>query len=152
MEGSQNPNLWTWAFSVGTAVLAGMILLVIEYRTRWFARWLSSFQEQPTGQANPLASATLTPVMELENPAGDWIQVAEEVKRLLEQSTEEERQGEVTLLKIEPNKILKRAKLTFSFWAASPDDPNSISQWFVYTRISSEGRIINFYRECDVMQ
>jgi len=133
------------------AILAGVLLLIIEYRTKWFAQWRASSQqkERQSGESGytPLGEF-VTPVTELENPVGDWIQIADEVRHLLEKVTAQERSSDdpIVLKRIKPNKN-GTVELEFTFWAFEEGDPNSQSRYITYVTVDSTGRIVDFLRE-----
>ena len=60
-------------------VLGGFLLLLFEYKTSWFQNnVLKSGQEDK-------AIATVTPLNKLDSPAADWLQIAKEVQKWLEE-------------------------------------------------------------------
>lgn len=129
-------------------VLGGILLLLLEYRTGLFARWRSSRNHEQDELASKLTGEFVTPIAQLENSTGDWIQVAEGAKRLLEQVTKEERQSDwpVVLRSIRPKRN-NTAELEFSFLAFEEGDPDSIVRYLSYVTVDAEGRITKFVRE-----
>lgn len=109
-------------FTIVVPILIGLILLIIEYRTKWFAsRFASDNSKQKTVS---LLNEKVVPIDKLENPVGDWIQIAEQVRELLDKDTKPEHSGIISLLGIHPNKSKSSAKLTFAFWGnPHTDDP-----------------------------
>jgi len=77
------------------ALVVGIILLFLEYRTSWFQNNFVKKSEKITESepqqalefsgsvAGMLNGRSVTPVSDLENPTGDWIQIAKEVRMLL---------------------------------------------------------------------
>lgn len=146
MDILQKLDLRDFIFAIGTPILVGVILLFIEYRTKWFAnRFLS---EKTDTKNESLIGVKVTHLGELDNPIGDWIQIAEQVKTLLEKNTKPERSGSVSLLGIQPSKRKDLAKLTFAFWGDPPTDDPYIVYWHVYIEVTSDGRIVGYKREC----
>ena len=79
-----------------TALAVGIILLFLEYRTSWFQRHFihksnidpgdNQTKESPKDSISNdfgLVGASVTPIEQLDNHTGDWLQIAKEVKVLL---------------------------------------------------------------------
>jgi len=133
---------WPLLAYLGLPVLVGVILLIIEYKTRCFARQVISFRDSGEQQPNPFAGKAVTPIAELENPLGDWMQIAQEVRTLIEES-EPELQGPVRLYTIKPKRGGK-AELWFGFLATATGDPNYVEEYEVTITVDSEGRIAGY--------
>lgn len=100
-----------------------------------------------------ILNAKVTPIGELDNPIGDWLQVAEQIKVLLEKSTKQERETDISLLKIEPDKRKKSAKLTFTFMGddLTSTDLKEYCYWYVYITVTEDGRIIDYQRDTELV-
>jgi len=78
-----------------TTLVVGIILLFLEYRTSWFQKHFihksdtiadNNTNENWKGIVDNdlgLIGVSVTPIEQLDNPVGDWIQIAKEVKLLL---------------------------------------------------------------------
>jgi len=138
-------GLWNLFSYIGIPLLVGVTLLIIEYRTKWFANRFRDSNKDPLTEL--LIDEKVTSLANLDNPTGDWMKIAEEIRILLEKNTLEERSGPISLLKIQPSKG-QAAKLTFSFWG---DDENSNGEtekwlWMAYVTVNKDGRIIDYER------
>jgi hypothetical protein len=147
MENSLNSSWGALLAYVGVPVLVGVVLLIIEYKTGFFAQQVLSSRDKADRQTNRLAGQTVTPVTELENPMGDWIQVAEEVKRLVEQQLETEEHGPVSLRDIKLRRGGK-AELVFCFEGIVPYTSNEWGAGFdVRVTVDTDGRVLQYKRE-----
>lgn len=130
---------------LGLAVLAGIILLVIEYRTKWFARYAStqnSIESAKNDNLVKMLDVMVTPAPDLANQTGDWLQIADELKGLLDKNTMDERLSPVTLEDIEINKL--GATIEYQFWGKDEH------LYWVRISVNAEGRILDLKRDCMV--
>lgn len=74
-----------------TALIIGIILLFLEYRTSWFQKHFihnvnKNSDDNMLEDNNDLGliGASVTPIEQLDNRVGDWFQIAKEVKVLLD--------------------------------------------------------------------
>jgi hypothetical protein len=116
------------------SVVASIVGLFIEYRTGWFARGVSTVQRRTEKAVNLFAGQSVTPVTELENPVGDWMQIAREVKTLLK--TECDVTPSLYLHGITPRRG-KAAELEFV------DDGRYVQRFYTVT-VDAMGRITKF--------
>jgi hypothetical protein len=82
----------------------------------------------------------VTPAPNLANQTGDWLQIADEIKALLDKNTMAERQSPITLEKIELKNF--GAHVEYQFWG------NDEHLYEIIISVSSEGRILDLTRGC----
>lgn len=67
-----------------TALVVGVILLFLEYRTSWFQKhFINKTDTNSKNNDLGLMGTSVTPIDQLDNHVGDWLQIAKEVKVLL---------------------------------------------------------------------
>lgn len=135
-----------------TAIVAGIIVLIIEYRTSWFQKHLFGLKSKSnsSGQKPPVSAPpvpeivgkSVTPLEELPSPTADWFQIAKEVQTILEelylQDVDED--GDYTpgiqLLEIKPTSSNK-SRLWFEI-------ATNFDVYFGYVTVEPSGRITEF--------
>ncbi len=136
-----------------TAIITGIILLIIEYRTSWFQKHLSNLLggkgEAPeeissvsAPQALEILGKSVTPVDALPSPTGDWLQIAREVQTILEEIyCQNVKRGNyyprVELVQVSPIKKSKACKLTF-------DMTTNYQEGIGYVTVDTSGKIVEF--------
>ena len=137
-----------WILPIIVGVLVGIVLLVLEYRTKWFARSLR-YSEEDKGKGSPSISEDFwetkilgaqVNLMTMEgSPTDNWLQVAEKVKKLIESVTSEERDGPITLISIESEE--NQAIISFEF-------PDVFGEWYkIEVVVNNEGKIVKYQRK-----
>lgn len=131
---------------IGGPILVGVILLVIEYRTKWFANYLQ--HRRAPDDSDELAAAvvgqTVTP-LEQQEPVADWLRIAQEVQVVLEKVFAAAAEGPIVLLSIKPQKQ-GLCELRYRY-ADKQFEPGYVCTATLFVTIDPAGRIIECHRE-----
>lgn len=133
----------TLLLAIGGPILVGVVLLALEYRTKWFATYFQH-RHTPDELTQAAVGRTVTPLAQQE-PLADWLRTAQEVQPILEGIFADAADGPIVLRSIKPKRN-GTCELCY-LYRDKQFEPGYTYGAELYVTITAAGQIIECHRE-----